>query len=46
MMERITITLDSTAFETLETKRGRSNRSAFLNSIILNLNEDERGKGD
>ena len=39
MMERISITLEKQAFETLETARGRSNRSAFLNSLILKINE-------
>jgi hypothetical protein len=42
MREKITITLTGTAFELLENKRGRVNRSAFLNGVILDL--DERGK--
>jgi hypothetical protein len=41
MRPKITVTLTGIAYELLENKRGRMNRSAFLNGVILTLNKDE-----
>jgi len=43
-MKRVNISIRDQAFEILETKRGRLNRSAFLNGILIKMDEQEQKK--